>query len=295
MARPRAGSTRVQFHPEVVHTTRGKEYLANFVFGVCGCRKDWDSRHRAPLLEAGNPRVRGRPQRLLLRQRRRGFDRGLRALPRGAGAGSRARRLRGHRPDARGRNRIRARAFGQPRRVEHARGAVPGARWPGSPIPSASATSSARSSCGCRSASSNRDRLLDENWILGQGTIYPDTIESGGTAKAATDQDASQPRGRHSEADRRGAHRRAAAIVLQGRSARRSAARLGLPSELLDRHPFPGPGLAIRCLCSESDAPLRRRPRAASCRCTRWACRAIRAPTRRCWRSTPWTMRAPPS
>src|ERR1039457_146829 len=28
-------------------------------------------------------------------------------------------------------------------------------------------------------------RLLDENWILGQGTIYPDTIESGGTAKAA--------------------------------------------------------------------------------------------------------------
>src|ERR1017187_4423778 len=32
------------------------------------------------------------------------------------------------------------------------------------------------------------------------------------------------------------------------------AARKG---ELLDRHPFPGPGLAIRCLCSEFDAPLR--------------------------------------
>src|SRR2546423_10021015 len=27
--------------------------------------------------------------------------------------------------------------------------------------------------------------LLDQHWILGQGTIYPDTIESGGTAKAA--------------------------------------------------------------------------------------------------------------
>jgi hypothetical protein len=28
--------------------------------------------------------------------------------------------------------------------------------------------------------------LLDGRWILGQGTIYPDTIESGGTARAAT-------------------------------------------------------------------------------------------------------------
>ena len=27
--------------------------------------------------------------------------------------------------------------------------------------------------------------MLDGHWILGQGTIYPDTIESGGTEKAA--------------------------------------------------------------------------------------------------------------
>jgi len=27
--------------------------------------------------------------------------------------------------------------------------------------------------------------LINEHWILGQGTIYPDTIESGGTEKAA--------------------------------------------------------------------------------------------------------------
>jgi len=31
----------LQFHPEVVHTPRGKEILANFVFQICGCKMDW--------------------------------------------------------------------------------------------------------------------------------------------------------------------------------------------------------------------------------------------------------------
>src|SRR4030067_2268922 len=31
----------VQFHPEVVHTPRGKEILANFLFRVCDLSPDW--------------------------------------------------------------------------------------------------------------------------------------------------------------------------------------------------------------------------------------------------------------
>ncbi len=101
--------------------------------------------------------------------------------------------------------------------------------------------------------------LMNEQWILGQGTIYPDTIESGGTAKAALIKT-------H--------HNRVAGIqklIACGRiveplksfykdEVREVGREIGLSSELLDRHPFPGPGLAIRCLCSEFDAPLRATP-----------------------------------
>ncbi|MCD8312974.1 MAG: glutamine-hydrolyzing GMP synthase, partial [Bacteroidales bacterium] len=31
----------VQFHPEVFHTTEGTKILRNFAYGICGCRGDW--------------------------------------------------------------------------------------------------------------------------------------------------------------------------------------------------------------------------------------------------------------
>ncbi|MBN1820592.1 MAG: glutamine-hydrolyzing GMP synthase [Prolixibacteraceae bacterium] len=34
-------SYAIQFHPEVYHTTEGKQLLHNFVSDICGCRQDW--------------------------------------------------------------------------------------------------------------------------------------------------------------------------------------------------------------------------------------------------------------
>jgi GMP synthase (glutamine-hydrolysing) len=38
---PDRGIYCVQFHPEVSHTPLGKEVLRNFLFNICGCRGDW--------------------------------------------------------------------------------------------------------------------------------------------------------------------------------------------------------------------------------------------------------------
>ncbi len=92
---------------------------------------------------------------------------------------------------------------------------------------------------------------FDENqWLLGQGTIYPDTIESGGTKNA------DKIKTHHNRVDRIQKMIAENKIIepikdLYKDEVREVGRALGLPSELIDRHPFPGPGLAIRCLCSE--------------------------------------------
>ncbi len=53
----------IQFHPEVLHTLRGKEILSNYVYNVCHCSGDWkmdsfvDSSVRAIREEVGDGRV----------------------------------------------------------------------------------------------------------------------------------------------------------------------------------------------------------------------------------------------
>jgi GMP synthase (glutamine-hydrolysing) len=42
MADEERGFYAVQFHPEVTHTLKGKEMIARFVHDICGCGRDWN-------------------------------------------------------------------------------------------------------------------------------------------------------------------------------------------------------------------------------------------------------------
>ena len=214
----------VQFHPEVVHTPQGHQMLANFVFGVCGCTKDWDPKDRLGPLEARNPRRGRRPQCVFLRQRRRRFHRRVHALPPRARARARLRHLRRYRFDARRRNpptssafssssarrrftsRKRSRVFGRARRRTRSRRQkrhIIGEQF-----------------VAVQERILSTGHFLDGHWILGQGTIYPDTIESGGTAKADVIKTHHNRVAGIQKLIEIGPDHRAAGFVLQGRSAR---------------------------------------------------------------------------
>ena len=89
----------------------------------------------------------------------------------------------------------------------------------------------------------------ESKWLLGQGTIYPDTIESGGTKNS------DKIKTHHNRVDRVQEMIQKGMVIepikeLYKDEVRNIGRQLGLPHELIDRHPFPGPGLAIRILCS---------------------------------------------
>jgi GMP synthase (glutamine-hydrolysing) len=89
-----------------------------------------------------------------------------------------------------------------------------------------------------------------ERWKLVQGTIYPDTIESGGSRNAA------KIKTHHNRVEEIEELIREGRVVeplidLYKDEVRTLGGQLGLPDHLLNRHPFPGPGLGIRVLCSD--------------------------------------------
>lgn len=250
----------VQFHPEVVHTTDGMRILSNFVFNICGAKKDWNPKDRIRPLEEEIRQIAGDRNifffvsggvdstvaytlclRALGPERVYGIyvDTGLMR----EGETAYVRRLF---------EQLGAKAF----HVEEAEGEFLGA-LAGVCDPEKKRHIIGEQFVAVQDRVLNTGHFLDGRWILGQGTIYPDTIESGGTARADVIKT-------H--------HNRVAGIqklIESGRiieplasfykdEVREIGAELKIPAEFLHRHPFPGPGLAIRCLCSESESPVER-------------------------------------
>lgn len=91
-------------------------------------------------------------------------------------------------------------------------------------------------------------KLNADEWILGQGTIYPDTIETGGTKHADK---IKTHHNRVPEIQKMISEGRVIEPISQlyKDEVRGVGEKLGLPHAMVWRHPFPGPGLAVRCLC----------------------------------------------
>ncbi|MEW5981212.1 MAG: glutamine-hydrolyzing GMP synthase [Acidobacteriota bacterium] len=240
-----------QYHPEVDDTVHGREMIANFVFEICGCRPSWTmERYIDEQIE---------------KMRRQVGDQSVFLLASGGVDSTVAARVLGM---ALGPDRLHLLHIDNGLMRKDESREVLGmlgqfgldcnlhfvdasdvflSALEGLVDPEAKRTAIGNTFVGVFEREA--EALGIEHHLLGQGTIYPDTIETGGTRRADTIKT-------H--------HNRVPVIerlIERGRvvepladlykvEVRELGERLGLPRDLVWRHPFPGPGLGIRLLCS---------------------------------------------
>ncbi len=240
-----------QFHAEVDDTVHGSEMLANFVLGLCGCRPTWTM---AQYVEEEIGRIRGRVG-----------DGSVFLLASGGVDSTVAAKLL-------------ALAIGPERlhllhidnglmRKDESRKvlATLGALGLDRHLTFVDASETFLAALAGVVEPERKRRIIGDTFIevfdqqaralgieghlLGQGTIYPDTIETGGTKRADT------IKTHHNRVpiiqDLIDAGRVVEPLAeLYKVEVRELGERLGVPREAVWRHPFPGPGLGVRLLCS---------------------------------------------
>jgi GMP synthase (glutamine-hydrolysing) len=258
MANSRRTMFGLQFHPEVTHTRQGGRILRNFLFDVCRCDVDWNI---ASQMSDIQQRIRSEVG-----------DRKLLFFVSGGVDSTVAFALCSHtlgpdrvlgvfvdtgfmRKDERAQ--IQAafsdRGWNNVRYVDARHDFVSSLR--GVCDPEAKRLAIGNCFLDVQRDIARQLDLASGDWMLGQGTIYPDTIESGGT------KDAAKIKTHHNRVPE------IATLIRDGLlleplasfykdEVREIGRQLGLPARMVEKHPFPGPGLAVRCLCSEEDRPV---------------------------------------
>ena len=244
----------LQFHPEVVHTEHGTEIYRSFVFDVCGCRRDWDPRARVDHVIADIRRVAGTRKVFFLISG--GVDSTVafalcaRALGPDRVLGLYVDTGFMREGDTEAMQYLRTTIGDEAVRLAD-RSADFFAALRGVTHPEDKRAIIGETFITVQEDEFARLGLREDDWLLGQGTIYPDTIESGGARHAA------KIKTHHNRVERIQALIEAGRVIeplveFYKDEVRVLGEELGLPHEVVWRHPFPGPGLAVRCLAADA-------------------------------------------
>lgn len=234
----------VQFHPEVYHTTEGKKIIKNFLVNVCGCKQDWTAAHFITDTVAALKKQIG--SRKVVMALSGGVDSTVAATLIHKAIGD---RLFGIFVD----NGV--------LRKEEFESVLKTYAQIGLNVKGIDAKQRFYDGLAGKTDPEEKRKVIGSLFIdifqeeakkvdgvglLGQGTIYPDVIESvsvhGPSVTIKSHHNVGGlPEHLHLE------------LVEPLRSlfkdeVRRVGRELGVPAEMIDRHPFPGPGLAIRIL-----------------------------------------------